>query len=534
MSQLSLFSDYNTQTMSIPEVAIQLQVSVATIRNWIKVGYLHQVSASAVTRDSVNSFTHQYVGKTKLISRANKSSKNVSRTDFDIARYAGYNISEAYESSLSDSYRNKEGIFYTPSFITSDMMKDVHANEHETFLEPCCGSGNFVLEAVRHGVKPENIYAFDTDEKAVEITKRRLFEATGYNSPNIVCADFLQVCKTLHCKFDYIYTNPPWGKKIPQAEKMLYANIYKAGNSNDTCALFFFASLSLLKDCGEMGFLLPEAFFNIAVFEDVRKYALQLEILRLIDYDRAFKGLMTKAMAIVLRNTQAQDDAVVQCETKNSVIQRTKKSFSYTPKSILNFTYGEEVADTIKYLLYSLPHTTLAGNASWGLGIVTGNNSELCSDTLLENYVPIYRGKDITTAGLTTPMVFINKDLRNCQQVAPMSLYLAPEKLIYRFISDKLVFYCDTQQRYILNSANMLVLNTDFPISGRQLTDVMNSKFMNWLFQTIFATHKILRGDLETLPIYTEYFRMYSVFDEKKYLDFINVEEENGTYRIKK
>lgn len=533
MSQLSLFTDYNTQAMSIPEVATQLQVSVATIRNWIKVGYLHQVSAYAVTRDSVDSFTHQYVGKTKLVSRANKSSKDVSLTDFDVTRYDGCDISNAYESSLSDSYRNKEGIFYTPSSITSNMMKDVHANEHETFLEPCCGSGNFVLEAVQHGVKPENIYAFDTDEKAVEITRRRLFEATGYNSPNIVCADFLQVCKKLHRKFDYIYTNPPWGKKMLKAEKMLYANAYNAGNSSDTCALFFFASLSLLKDGGEMGFLLPEAFFNIAVFEDVRKRALQLDILRLIDYDRAFKGLMTKAMAIVLRNTQAPKDAVVQCETKESVIQRTKKSFSYAPKSILNFTYGEEVADTLKYL-YNLPYTTLAGNASWGLGIVTGNNSELCSDTPLENYVPVYRGKDITTAGLTTPTVFINKDLRNCQQVAPMSLYLAPEKLIYRFISDKLVFYCDVQQRYILNSANMLVLNADFPISGRQLTDVMNSKFMNWLFRTIFATHKILRGDLEMLPIYTEYFRANSVFEEAKYLDFINIEEKNGTYRIKK
>ena len=202
MSQLSLFTDYNTQVMSIPEVATQLQVSVATIRNWIKVGYLHQASASAVTRDSVDSFTHQYVGKTKLVARANKSSKDVSRTDFDVTRYEGCDISYAYESSLSDSYRNKEGIFYTPSSITSNMMKDVHIHEGETFLEPCCGSGNFVLEAVQHGVKPENIYAFDTDEKAVEITKRRLFEATGYNSPNIVCADFLQVCKTLHRKFD--------------------------------------------------------------------------------------------------------------------------------------------------------------------------------------------------------------------------------------------------------------------------------------------------------------------------------------------
>jgi site-specific DNA-methyltransferase (adenine-specific) len=57
---------------------------------------------------------------------------------------------------------------------------------------------------------------------------------------------------------------------------------------------------------------------------------------------------------------------------------------------------------------------------------------------------------------------------------------------------------------------------------------------MNWIFTNIFHTHKILRSDLELLPIHAEYFVSNKIFNEEKYLDYINLEKmNNGTYRIK-
>jgi site-specific DNA-methyltransferase (adenine-specific) len=88
--------------------------------------------------------------------------------------------------------------------------------------------------------------------------------------------------------------------------------------------------------------------------------------------------------------------------------------------------------------------------------------------------------------------------------MASLEMLNAPVKLIYRFISSSLVFYCDTQQRYILNSANMLVLDDGFPLTSKQLTGIMNSPLTNWLFKQLFHTHKVLRSDLEILPIYTD------------------------------
>ena len=80
----------------------------------------------------------------------------------------------------------------------------------------------------------------------------------------------------------------------------------------------------------------------------------------------------------------------------------------------------------------------------------------------------------------------------------------------------------------------MIVLDADFPITTKQLGQVLNSKVINWLFKSIFETHKVLRSDIESLPIHAQYFRKYSEFTEESFYDYLGiVEQDNGTFRIK-
>jgi site-specific DNA-methyltransferase (adenine-specific) len=57
---------------------------------------------------------------------------------------------------------------------------------------------------------------------------------------------------------------------------------------------------------------------------------------------------------------------------------------------------------------------------------------------------------------------------------------------------------------------------------------------MNWLFSSLFSTHKILRGDIEQLPIHQEYFNNESSFNEETFINYLKLSKsENGTYKIK-
>ena len=538
--QLSLFSIEN-QIVSLKDVALQLSVSQATVRNWIHSGFLN-ASNGVIYQSDIDSFV---AGKfqDKLKSRANKIRKD-SHNQLELStmiqeviqsdELTGDDIAAKYESSLSESFKNKEGIYYTPTYIVSDMLDCITEVRDKFFLDPCCGSGNFIVESLRKGFSPENVFGYDTDENAVKITRKRIFELTGYDSPNIVCGDFLKMAKTLKKRFDYVFTNPPWGKKMVKSVKEQYASVYHAGNSCDTCSLFYFASLSLLNQGGVMGFLLPEAFFNIGTFEDARKSLLLYKVLRMMDYQRPFKGLLTKAKAFVMAKMGLMDGDSVICEVFNQKKHtRSQNGFLDLPKHILNFEMSEEENDVIRHV-YAIPHVTLKDNAVWALGIVTGNNDKFCKTTQEEGSVPIFRGKDIFPDHVSESGLFIDKNLENCQQVAPKEYYEAEEKVIYRFINNKIICHYDTNQRYILNSANLFILKPSFPVSYKNLVDLLNSDFMNWLFQSVFCTHKILRGDLEELPIWTDYFIQNDVFSEETLLYYLKIEKKDGTYSIKK
>jgi site-specific DNA-methyltransferase (adenine-specific) len=122
--QSNLFGEIAIPGLTIKQASKDTNVSTATIRNWIKTGYLEVSSKGIITKNSLDSFISNIAGKEKLNSRANKLLKdshnhqNVSdKTASLVQRFSGEKIGIEYENSLSNSYRNKEGIYYTPSWV---------------------------------------------------------------------------------------------------------------------------------------------------------------------------------------------------------------------------------------------------------------------------------------------------------------------------------------------------------------------------------------------------------------------------------
>ena len=200
--------NYELNKISIKSAAEQLNVSVVSIHNWIKDGSLKTIDGS-LTQGCLDDFKRDFLNENKLSSRANKQYKDIhnhkqltENIKLKInSELSGKEISDSYEASLSESYKNKEGIYYTPQYIVEDMMRDITDVEGKTFLDPCCGSGNFIIEAIKKGFAPENVYGFDTDENAVAITKKRIKELCGYESDKIICEDYLgqQTTDNRHC-----------------------------------------------------------------------------------------------------------------------------------------------------------------------------------------------------------------------------------------------------------------------------------------------------------------------------------------------
>lgn len=85
------------------------------------------------------------------------------------------------------------------------------------------------------------------------------------------------------------------------------------------------------------------------------------------------------------------------------------------------------------------------------------------------------------------------------QQVAKEKYYRAKEKLVYKFISNKLVFAYDNTASLFLNSANILI--PQIPnMSIKTVLGFLNSELYQYLYCTLFSEIKILKGNLIELP----------------------------------
>ena len=401
--------------------------------------------------------------------------------DFDI-------IGTIYQAYLTEGEKNINGSYYTPASVANCMLSRRSLSSEEKFLDPCCGSGTFLL---LNDVHPSQLYGIDNDRIAVMLSKANLIlkykEFNFY--PQVYHVDFLNddigVFNALEeNRFDFIATNPPWGGKSCDS-------IYK-----DRASAFFVKACQFLKRGGEIDFLMPISVLNVKAHTNFRKYILNSgKVNRIVIYDKLFSGVATQCVSISFqlggggcRETVYECDGI--CKKIDLVNLIDKES------SVFNFI--DDIDKNIILKIRSCGELTLE-NSKWALGIVTGDNknkikkNKSCGDEL------IYTGKDIQPYCLKPAQNYIYFDRSKLQQVAKDEYYRAPEKLVYKFISRKLVFAYDNTGALFLNSANILIPN----IHGMSIKTVMvflNSKIFQYLYIKLFNELKILKGNLMKMP----------------------------------
>ena len=401
-----------------------------------------------------------------------------------------------YQAIQLEGEKNKKGSYYTSRKVTDNMTNDFDFAHKELFLDPCCGSGAFLLSL--NNVKPEQIFGCDRDKIAVMIAKiNLLLKFPNYEFiPQIYCLDYLNEDITLNDgtllsekQFDYIATNPPWG-----AQTDILSNIKEIA-SGESFSYFFVKAYSQLKEHGCIRFLLPEAILNVKNHKDIRKFILEhTKMASITFYDDLFTGVTTKYIDIKCykEKPSKEIDIIIEGKCQKNDIA----SFLETENNI--FCILSEKDSEIIHMVKKKGKYNLS-NSIWALGIVTGNNKEKLLDNPKDGYEIIYTGKEIFPYVLKKGKKYVHFDKSQFQQSAKEEYYRISEKLVYKFISKKPIFAYDNTKSLFLNSANILVPN----IHGMNIKTVMaflNSELFQFYYMKLFQGVKILRGNLSEIP----------------------------------
>lgn len=416
----------------------------------------------------------------------------------DILGKTYQHISETHTKAIG-------GVFYTPESISS---KIIHNNlrKEENILDPCCGSGSFLIQALLKKIKDGDelidqcLYGFDVDKIAVHICRLNLlligkerFEVTPKINQKDVIASIKNNEKLVGYKVDIIATNPPWGANLTSEQKELFCG-------SDSFSLFLRIAIENVRVLGKVAFLLPESFVAVSAHASIRKKIIsESSDITVTKLGKAFSGMLTN---VVLLEAKFGGFKTNQRITLCSDIANT----TATCEEVLSTKFSELVfnIDSKKQKvidkIYSFNHNLLGSESDYSLGIVTGNNAKLVLDKQVLGSEGVLKGKDIQPFKFTEPTSFIKFDRTSFQQCSDESYFRANEKLIYRFISDKLIFSYDSKQTLTLNSANFIIPKIGIPV--KVVLAILQSSVSQFLFTSKFNSVKILKKHIQALPIF--------------------------------
>ena len=251
---------------------------------------------------------------------------------FSINESARDAVGEAFEIFIGPSLKGPQGQFFTPRNVVKMVIDMIDPQPDDKIIDPACGSGGFLVEALRHvwllveqrgkelnwpqseieaekqKVAIRNFRGIDKDNFLSKVAKAYM-AILGDGRGGVFCENSLEDRTNWSSRardgvqlesFDIVITNPPFGKKLAIDSQELLAN-YELGHNwredketgllkkenvldqQPPQILFIERCLQLLRDNGKLGIVLLESTFGMPKYKYVVEFIKRnTEILALV------------------------------------------------------------------------------------------------------------------------------------------------------------------------------------------------------------------------------------------------------------
>jgi len=255
-------------------------------------------------------------------------------------------ISKNYEKSLDLEYKKKKGIFYTDIELADKIIDFLNLPKDSIILDPCCGTGNFLVAAKNQGY--QKIYGADIDKQAISISKKNTnitnlkVMDTLANKANDVLSKF-----KLEEPVDVVIGNPPYvpitKDIIIDTSDYLFLREVKDSGSNLFIAALYRA-FDLVKENGIISYVIPKNFLHVASYKVLRKMILnEKQIISIVDIGKNFKNVRGEQIIITLRNKFIKNNNICIYSYENKkIIKKLEVPQDFYKDEILLFGSKED------------------------------------------------------------------------------------------------------------------------------------------------------------------------------------------------
>ena len=253
-------------------------------------------------------------------------------------------------SSTNVSDRRALGQYMTPEAIRRILLDQVELRPGMTVLDPSVGTGEFLREA-QHRCPEVNAVGWDIDPKVLD--------AARLNVPTAELHERDALAEWAGDAFDLVIGNPPFFQFSASSDiRAKYAPVI-SGRPN-IFALFFMASLSVLKPNGTLAFVVPTSMNTGAYFEGLRHFITSVssvEAIIPVPESDHFLDAQTSVQIIVIKKGPSSDHFVFRKSQPEANYSRT--IFCADPQRLESTFIG---AKTVWELGYSVHTGTVVWN----------------------------------------------------------------------------------------------------------------------------------------------------------------------------
>ena len=341
-----------------------------------------------------------------------------------------YFFDDIVQNFIHASTRHKSGEFYTPPFIVKKMVEESYVLG-EKVIDPCCGSGNFIIEIIKiilssSYTKKERmeaigkLYGYDINPISIYLTKLNLLyllkEDFHYLNSNFVTTDSLFQNKTeIKEKFDLVIGNPPWftlrdvesrnyQEKIKiLAEDLEIKPLPKNVLNIEIASLFFYnAKVSLLKDNAIIFFVITKGVINgshAARFRNFRGF----HNIKLWKFTKQITNIFNIDFICIYAQKFAEDRVIDNLKIPSFLFSVNPNSKKLNYYDILDMTL-EKTEELVPY------STETKGNKHYTNKLITTEQQQQLIPIKTSEYKKLFhKGADLNPRNL----IFFKKRTRN-------------------------------------------------------------------------------------------------------------------------
>jgi len=341
-----------------------------------------------------------------------------------------YFFNDIVQNIIHIYIRHKSGEFYTPPFIVKKMVKESYIFG-EKVIDPCCGSGNFIIEIIKTILSAsytkrermeaiKKLHGYDINPISIYLTKLNLLyllkEDFHHLDSNFVTTDFLFQDKAeIKEKFDLVIGNPPWftlrdiesrnyQEKIKKlAEELEIKPRPKNVLNIEIASLFFYkAKISLLKDNAKIFFVITKGVINGSHAARFRNFQ-GFHNIKLWKFTKQITDIFNIDFICIYAQKSAEDRVKNNLEVPSFLF-----SVSLNCKKL---DYYENVEISLEKTEVLVPYSTeLKGNKYYTNKLVTKEKQQQLIPIKTSEYKKLFhKGADLNPRNL----IFFKKRIRN-------------------------------------------------------------------------------------------------------------------------